>query len=171
MAFSQRLEIRQCQALVMTPQLMQAIKLLQLSNLDLAAYVDKEVESNPLLERAEGAEIESSGPEPRSRPGADAAEWPDHPVVDPLVASAGPVGNGVDDAAASDAAFSRHSNDSGARMLDWSSVGAGSRQDSDFNVEAFVSAETTLSDYLVEQLAVTIADPVRRMIGRYLIDL
>ena len=51
MALSQRLEIRQSQALVMTPQLMQAIKLLQLSNLDLAAYVDNELERNPLLER------------------------------------------------------------------------------------------------------------------------
>jgi DNA-directed RNA polymerase specialized sigma54-like protein len=40
MALTQRLQIRQSQALVMTPQLMQAIKLLQLSNLDLAAYVE-----------------------------------------------------------------------------------------------------------------------------------
>src|SRR5581483_5830969 len=52
MALSQRLEFRQSQALVMTPQLMQAIKLLQLSSLDLAAYVENELERNPLLERA-----------------------------------------------------------------------------------------------------------------------
>ncbi|HJS62267.1 MAG TPA: hypothetical protein VJ800_11000, partial [Pseudolabrys sp.] len=52
MALSQRLEVRQSQALVMTPQLMQAIKLLQLSSLDLAAYVEGELERNPLLERA-----------------------------------------------------------------------------------------------------------------------
>src|SRR5437016_12258757 len=52
MALSQRLEMRQSQALVMTPQLMQAIKLLQLSSLDLAAYVEGELERNPLLERA-----------------------------------------------------------------------------------------------------------------------
>src|SRR5204863_5373196 len=51
MALTQRLEFRQSQALVMTPQLMQAIKLLQLSNLDLAAYVEGELEKNPLLER------------------------------------------------------------------------------------------------------------------------
>ena len=53
MALSQRLEIRQGQSLVMTPQLLQAIKLLQLSHLDLAAYVDAELERNPLLERVE----------------------------------------------------------------------------------------------------------------------
>ena len=51
MALTQRLEFRQSQALVMTPQLMQAIKLLQLSNLDLSAYVEGELERNPLLER------------------------------------------------------------------------------------------------------------------------
>ena len=52
MALTQRLQFRQTQALVMTPQLMQAIKLLQLSHLDLAAYVETELERNPLLERA-----------------------------------------------------------------------------------------------------------------------
>ncbi|MEM8877743.1 MAG: RNA polymerase sigma-54 factor, partial [Pseudomonadota bacterium] len=46
-----RLELRQSQSLVMTPQLMQAIKLLQLSNMDLLAYVEAELEKNPLLDR------------------------------------------------------------------------------------------------------------------------
>ena len=53
MALSPKLELRHTQSLVMTPQLMQAIKLLQLSNLDLIAYVEAELERNPLLERAE----------------------------------------------------------------------------------------------------------------------
>src|ERR1700735_1753696 len=47
----QRLEIRQGQSLVMTPQLQQAIKLLQLSNMELAEYCEQELEKNPLLER------------------------------------------------------------------------------------------------------------------------
>src|SRR5579864_8527023 len=55
MAFSQRLDLRQTQALVMTPQLQQAIKLLQLSNLELAAFIDSELEQNPLLERDDAA--------------------------------------------------------------------------------------------------------------------
>ena len=58
MALTQRLEFRQSQSLVMTPQLMQAIKLLQLSNLDLSTFVEEELERNPLLDRA------SDGPEP-----------------------------------------------------------------------------------------------------------
>jgi RNA polymerase sigma-54 factor len=48
MALTQRLQMRQSQALVMTPQLMQAIKLLQLSNLDLAAYVRRGARKEPL---------------------------------------------------------------------------------------------------------------------------
>src|SRR5438128_9286076 len=51
--FSQRLELRQSQALVMTPQLQQAIKMLQLSNIELADFVDAEIEQNPLLELGE----------------------------------------------------------------------------------------------------------------------
>ncbi|WP_299134139.1 RNA polymerase factor sigma-54 [uncultured Amaricoccus sp.] len=52
MALSPRIEIRQNQTLVMTPQLRQAIKLLRMSNLELADYVAGEIEKNPLLEMA-----------------------------------------------------------------------------------------------------------------------
>src|SRR4051794_4016595 len=73
MAISQRLEFRQSQSLVMTPQLMQAIKLLQLSNLDLAAFVEDELERNPLLERV------NDGTEPpvRGEPLPEHAEFSD----------------------------------------------------------------------------------------------
>src|SRR4051812_25235718 len=65
MALTQRLEFRQSQSLVMTPQLMQAIKLLQLSNLDLSAFVEEELERNPLLERAnDGPEAVRGEPQP-----------------------------------------------------------------------------------------------------------
>ena len=71
MALTQRLEFRQSQSLVMTPQLMQAIKLLQLSNLDLSAFVEEELERNPLLERA------SDGTEPpvAGEPAPERAEF------------------------------------------------------------------------------------------------
>ncbi|MCS0502114.1 RNA polymerase factor sigma-54 [Ancylobacter mangrovi] len=78
MPLSPRLEFRQTQSLVMTPQLMQAIKLLQLSNLDLVAYVEAELERNPLLERQvepngeRSAEGEGGGEDGGNREGADA---------------------------------------------------------------------------------------------------
>ena len=51
MAINPRLELRQGQTLTMTTQLQQAIKLLQLSNLELSEYVEQELEKNPFLER------------------------------------------------------------------------------------------------------------------------
>lgn len=54
MALSQRLDLRQGQSLVLTPQLQQAIKLLQLNNMELAEYVEGELAQNPLLDRDDG---------------------------------------------------------------------------------------------------------------------
>ena len=51
MALGPRLDLRQSQSLVMTPQLQQAIKLLALSNLEIEAFVAGELEKNPLLEQ------------------------------------------------------------------------------------------------------------------------
>ena len=51
MAVTPRIEIKQSQSLLMTPQLRQAINLLQMSNIELNELVQKELESNPLLER------------------------------------------------------------------------------------------------------------------------
>ena len=76
MALSARLEIRQGQGLVITPQLQQAIKLLQLSNLELEAFVDGELERNPLLQRDEAeadAEAEPDAETVRTEVSADEA--------------------------------------------------------------------------------------------------
>ena len=63
MALSAPLEMRQGQQLVMTPQLQQAIRLLQLSNIELSAFVEQELERNPLLEREDEPAL------PRRTPG------------------------------------------------------------------------------------------------------
>src|ERR1700743_3791287 len=73
MALTQRLEFRQSQSLVMTPQLMQAIKLLQLSHLDLSAFVEEELERNPLLERAS----DNAEPPVAGEAVAEQADYPD----------------------------------------------------------------------------------------------
>src|ERR1700732_5601580 len=73
MALTQRLEFRQSPSLGMTPQLMQAIKLLQLSNLDLSAFVEEELERNPLLERAS----DGNDPPVAGEAGPERAEFPD----------------------------------------------------------------------------------------------
>jgi RNA polymerase sigma-54 factor len=59
MSLSQRLDQRQTQTLVMTPQLQQAIKLLQMTNLELGDFVEQELQKNPLLERASFTALET----------------------------------------------------------------------------------------------------------------
>jgi RNA polymerase sigma-54 factor len=176
MALTQRLQIRQSQALVMTPQLMQAIKLLQLSNLDLVAYVEAELERNPLLDN--GAETEAA-------PGEGGSEQ----SPDDVPAVSGEALNGHDSAVSGTGGEERResplddtspddneplrprSSDMPAGYSEWTGAGSGGRDDGDYNLEAFVSAETTLADWLREQMTLAIADPVRRIIGQYLIDL
>jgi RNA polymerase sigma-54 factor len=53
----------------------------------------------------------------------------------------------------------------------WAGVNAGGREDSEYNLEAFVSSEVTLADHLAEQMSLAIANPARRMIGQHLIDM
>jgi RNA polymerase sigma-54 factor len=174
MALSQRLQIRQSQALVMTPQLMQAIKLLQLSNLDLVAYVEAELESNPLLDRssADGeagptaSEAAPSAEQPAGDGGWTTGEAP------PTAIEKERADKVLDDTSPDDAAPGRsRSSEAPAGYSEWAGVGPGGRDGEDYNLEAFVSAETTLADWLREQLTLAIADPVQRMIGQYLIDL
>jgi RNA polymerase sigma-54 factor len=178
MALTQRLQIRQSQALVMTPQLMQAIKLLQLSNLDLVAYVEAELERNPLLERS--SEDESTPAESEAgpaEPGASGSEA----FGETLGADEIPPGSSaaqdqldarLDDVFPDEGEATRpRAADNPAGYSEWAGVGAGGRDDADYNLESFVSAETTLADWLCEQLALAVTDPVQRMIGQYLIDM
>jgi len=175
MALSQRLQIRQSQALVMTPQLMQAIKLLQLSNLDLVAYVETELERNPLLDRGadeERAPDEPEGAQTPEQPPADAEAWNANEREPGGTAAEEPLDTNHEDVFPDDPEPARPRAAEGpAGYSEWASVGPGGRDDGEYNLEAFVSAETTLADWLREQLTLAVADPVRRMIGQYLIDL
>ena len=62
MALGPRLDLRQSQSLVMTPQLQQAIKLLAASNLELETYLAAALEANPLLEIGEPADLPAEPP-------------------------------------------------------------------------------------------------------------
>jgi RNA polymerase sigma-54 factor len=149
MALSQRLDLRQTQALVMTPQLQQAIKLLQLSNIELATYVEGELEQNPLLERDDrSAEPAEAAPEPPAKDGGDGSElW--HDV-------AGTEGEGKLDYAGDPEAWKTRA----------SSVG-----DDLPGLDQTLVRPETLRDHLVAQLSVELQEPADRVIGTHLIDL
>ena len=84
MGLGPSLSIRQSQQLVLTPQLAQAIKLLQLSNLELESFIAEELSKNPLLEsRSEEGEEQSAGDFVSDEESADDA--PDDPGADHLI--------------------------------------------------------------------------------------
>src|SRR5688572_27558817 len=85
MSLAPRLDLRQSQSLVMTPQLQQAIRLLALSNLEVESFIAEEIEKNPLLEADRGGG-DDEAPTVESAPNELLAEAPESP---PEVDSAG----------------------------------------------------------------------------------
>jgi RNA polymerase sigma-54 factor len=179
----------------MTPQLMQAIKLLQLSNLDLMAFVETELERNPLLERAseEGGpagapaerradNTETGGVWDGSESSGEGSSGPadaEPAAADWLAPDLGPsrtemeerLGTGLDNVFPEEASeVQSHTPErEPAAYSEWGNTPAISGDD--YNLEAFVAAEITLRDHLSEQLGMACTDPALRMIGQYLIDL
>ncbi|KYG22897.1 RNA polymerase sigma54 factor [Bradyrhizobium sp. AT1] len=192
MALTQRLEFRQSQSLVMTPQLMQAIKLLQLSNLDLTTFVEEELERNPLLERASdeapageapaeagqfsdnddfgggGSDEPGGGPGEAFEPGQE--EWMSKDLGTRAEIEQ-TLDTGLDNVFSEEPAEAAARNAQDVAPTTYTEWGGGASGDEDYNLEAFVAAETTLGDHLAEQLSVAFTAPAQRMIGQYLIDL
>lgn len=148
---SQRLDLRQSQNLVMTPQLQQAIKLLQLSNLELNEVIEEELEKNPLLEKAE--------PDPNDQPAEQEAPA-EKDNIDETFDNA----NNTEPDNSPDF-------DAGSSMADIGSGGNSKFEDYENSFENRMEAEKTLRDHLTEQLQMACDDPRDRMIGALLIDL
>jgi RNA polymerase sigma-54 factor len=176
MALTQRLELKQGQALVMTPQLQQAIKLLQLSNLELAEYVETELEKNPLLEREdpEGGEAETG---PRDAHGAaeviDDAAPLDKTLATEDFGTAADLDAGHDDLYTDETRTERQAGATPASdqpLTDWSKTGPGGRADGDEDFEGTLAAETTLKGHLESQLGIAALPPHQRFIAEMLIE-
>ena len=171
MAVSQRLEIRQGQSLVMTPQLQQAIKLLQLSNVELTEFCEQELEKNPLLERDETpAPVEGEREAAEIADAAPAAEALDRELSREDFSKCADI-----DATGED----RYTDgeDRGAvgaadqPLADWTTVKSGQRYEGDEDLlESTVADGGTLKDHLIEQLAIAALDAERRLICVSLID-
>jgi RNA polymerase sigma-54 factor len=155
MAMTPKLEMRQGQALVMTPQLQQAIKLLQMSNADLQSFVDSELERNPLIERdEEEAAIPQQSDSELQDAGAGSVEGEESAAIP---------GAGMPPGAAG-------SPDSG-----WIAHGAGTggsfHPAGGYDYQASLAREATLAEHLTEQLNLAMVSPPDRLIGAYLIGM
>jgi RNA polymerase sigma-54 factor len=162
MAIGPRLDLRQTQSLVMTPQLRQAIKLLQSSNVEVSAFVEEELERNPLLERDERGDAPTAADER-----APAAAAPEH--VDAHAAA-------TSDAMPAEAATPLDA--------EWDNVydgeggggfganGSGGGFDGEpAGVEDFAGARATLREHLGEQVRLTFHDAKERLIAAQMLAL
>lgn len=170
MALAPRLDLRQSQTLVMTPQLRQAIQLLQFSNVEVSAFVEQELERNPLLERDERPDIPDTQRAAPDQAGATAAptDASDASRTDTLPNEA---------AAPLDADFSNTydaggSADGGPLLGRQEGRGGSlSFEDDDRGIDDLANERPPLREYLGEQLRLSFSDPVERMIGAHLIAL
>lgn len=166
MSISQRLEIKQSQNLVMTPQLQQAIKLLQMSNQELGEFVTKEIEQNPLLESSDHNNYSESETmnekivtEPEQISSSSQSQSPQ-----PLSGKETDIERGnnedvwIQDGIATD-----------ERM------GAASRNHSfdedEFSAAQNIAEKPSLRDHLLSQIHVDIADPGDKLVAGALIEL
>lgn len=140
---SQSLDLRQSQTLIMTPQLRQAIEMLQLNNQDLSELVDKEIAQNPLLEKAE-------------------------PEGDGAVADSPPAEQEASDNIAEEF---RENQDFDAGVSQMGPGGGSNFDPMDESFEERLRDETSLRDHLLEQLHTSFDDPRDHLIGALLIDM
>lgn len=168
-----RLELRTSQSLVMTQQLQQSIKLLQLSSLELQEYLNQELEKNPLLTTEDGQDSVAG----QSDSGSDESG-----AGDTVGGEDGETGEGAereverDDSDWNDETFAGNDSDDsayGEREPEriYSGVRNHNYDGDDFAPEHHMTREKSLRDHLQEQLAVAALDPVERLIGMNLIDM
>ncbi len=163
----------------MTPQLQQAIKLLQLSNMELASFVESELEQNPLLERADDFEpdnaefdgavgdgdedfaVDDSLAQTESETLPSAAEAPLDTEYENYYQSDGP---GDQQAAGAP-------DHDGGSFESWGASKPVNFGGEDFSAEQRMADEMTLRQHLLGQLHIEFGDPIDRLIGLHLIDL
>jgi len=185
MAISTKLMMRQGQALVMTPQLLQAIKLLQFSNLELNAFLSEELERNPLLEAQDvdhsaidHAAVEADlGASPNFEEARE-GDWASGDLSTSATNLAAELGTEVGNAFDGGEPKSQTSDSGplldglGLSATSWTGSGAGGGGvDGEApNLEAYVAAQTSLPDYLAEQLSIVYSGLRERLIGQAIID-
>ncbi len=160
----QKLALKQGQSLVMTPQLQQAIKLLQMSNVEIQAFVDQELERNPLLERVDTPQESAIKAEPIED------------VSDAPFSSEDSRGSDGDGAMSPSDGASPHSVSQQGPSVDpgWQSMrgqGAVSLDGEASDFAASVSREDTLAEHLTKQLNLHFREPQDLLIGQHIIGM
>lgn len=186
MSMGMGLQLRQSQSLVMTPQLQQAIKLLQMSNLDLSEYVAQEIERNPLLEAMAQVPDERRD-RPETPEGADRAapsdDLPSKLREDNLSRAEETFDTGMENVYADESRAERQAEgaaamteaagppgDEGSGWVSLGKGGGGGFDSPEYDLEGVVAAETSLRDHLLDQIGMTPASHRVRAIATHLVE-
>jgi len=167
MALSPRLEFRQAQSLTLTPQLMQSIRLLQLSHLELNSFVEEELLRNPLLEREDGAAPDADPAEAPER-STEISAYEDTVDRGDRIQDADSIADGYDTAV--DNVFPDQSAQdqlNPASRLDRNGASAAGEAP---DIDQFVASRPVLSEHLEGQSNFILRTPADRLIARHLID-
>ncbi|MDE2029327.1 MAG: RNA polymerase factor sigma-54 [Alphaproteobacteria bacterium] len=162
MSIVPRLDQRQSQTLVMTPQLQQAIKLLQMSNLELGDFITEEMEQNPLLEKAEAEDFSSLRD----------ADRQENPVSGADSADPAPLSGSDSETVAGGNDEDPWASDGYAGEERFAASGSGGSFDrDDFSLAETVAEKPSLRAHLLEQIHVDFVGPADRMIATALVEL
>ena len=165
MALGPRLDLRQSQSLVMTPQLQQAIKLLAASNLEIETFISEALEANPLLDT--GGPAEPGDPERVEVAGPQGEEA----TADQLMLAGGGEGDAPLDLASVDRDWDTGDGAAPMRDAEWGAA-AGSAGDGEMpDWEQLRAAEVTLAEHLEGQVGAMTDDPRTAFIARHIIGL
>ena len=178
MALGQRLELKQGQGLVITPQLQQAIKLLQLSNLELEAVIETELERNPLLQRDEADPVgEANESSDSDSPAIEAGDSRELELGDrDTLAANSDLDASTSDVYGDDEPVIREresvvSDSNEGPMVDWSKAGKGGGSfDGDEDMERALTREKTLTEHLTDQALIAHFSAPEMAIAQVLID-
>jgi len=171
MALGVRLDLKQSQQLVMTPQLQQAIRLLQMSNLELRDFVEQELESNPLLRLADGDSEEGAPEDPACE--ATRAVDREAPLDGRLTAEGDPaLAADTFDTGAENLYDSDRGGEPGGAEF-WVGVGAGGNlafDAADFDLDQQPDHPTSLRSHLLAQLGHSRAEPQTLALARAIVE-
>lgn len=172
MALGAKLQLRQSQSLVMTPQLMQSIKLLQLTHTELERFIEEEVEKNPLLERPDGRADEAAGDTGEPMRTSDEPAIGIDRVFEAEDVSAETIADRLD--TSMENVFPDDPGTSerlGPELsAQWRSASGGQGGDDSFDIDDMGASKVTLADHVNEQIAFAFRDPGDRLIARELAD-
>ena len=169
MALGPRLDLRQSQSLVMTPQLQQAIKLLALSNLEIETFIADALDANPLLDIGEA-------------PAAAPAETLDLPEdlrrttlesspVDQLVSEGRAADDRPLDIDPATLDRDRDTGDGSVGDYDWGRETRSAPGEEGPAIDERGGGPLSLAEHLHLQIGATTADPRQEALARHLIDL